>query len=240
MIFNGEIIEFPRTEEIENPYLRLAIDTFPLCIKFKLLVHDEITNTQYSFDRLNDLAYEYSIRDLSIDELIENIKFIFEFGMTINESEYQRLSELFYNLIQFNKESNRKFNPEFESLQFPYLENSFIKKIFYDIMGCELEDYINDNFPIIDYDKFFDQQYIDEFIDESERELEKLFDIFNDNEATIMKLLLTFYTLIAQAISTEEIANAELKYYKMDEKPFCVLPLLDKTYIYFPTGIKYN
>ena len=55
-----------------------------------------------------------------------------------------------------------------------------------------------------------------------------------------MKLLLTFYTLIAQAISTEEIANAELKYYKMDEKPFCVLPLLDKTYIYFPTGIKYN
>ena len=27
---------------------------------------------------------------------------------------------------------------------------------------------------------------------------------------------------------------------KMDEKPFCVLPLLDKTYIYFPTGIKYN
>ena len=65
MIFNGEIIEFPRTEEIENPYLRLAIDTFPLCIKFKLLVHDEITNTQYSFDRLNDLAYEYSIRSMN-------------------------------------------------------------------------------------------------------------------------------------------------------------------------------
>ena len=124
MIFNGEIIEFPHTEEIENPYLRLAIDTFPLCIKFKLLVHDEITDTQYSFDRLNDLAYEYSIRDLSIDEIIENTKFIFEFGMTINDSEFRRLSVLFDNLIQFNKESNKKFNPEFESLQFPYLSHS--------------------------------------------------------------------------------------------------------------------
>ena len=240
MIFNGEIIEFPRTEEIENPYLRLAIDTFPLCIRFKLFVHDEISNTLYDVENLNDLVYEYSIRDISIDELAENIKFIFEFGVTINKSEFKRLSDLFDNLIQFNKESNKSFNPEFESLQFPYLENSFIKKIFYDIIGCEIEEYVNDNFPLMEYDRFFDQQYIDEFIETSERELEKIFDIFSDNEATVMKLLLTFYTLIAQAMSTEEIASAEIEYYKMEEKPFCVLPLLDKTYIYFPLGIKYN